>query len=392
MKKAENRTRRRILLDRDQSNLLINSANLVSTENALDFALENALLALVLFEEAEIAIENCVLQERAVERLYSEGLARPIPREVYKEPSLLVKSYLDNLGGGGGTEGNFTSRAQEKSIQAIWPMIAGGDSILSPMHVENAVMLLRAWGGEFPHDSDYFDLNFGDLRELHELQNSHGLPSPQDYEFPAHHIKDLQEKLRIQGLENENEIADYIGGFSVANRFAPRILARYVEMRGLTQRALATGFPILTDFGGQKCKLDRSMGEDAFQLFRIHLDEVKCVPYLRSIDDVLRLRGHKYITHFQEAIFEWLTRMTAGEVNVEAKYRAQIRLANEELKKLGAWKALDSPYTLAASVTVGVAEIFTGTFFGFGFAAASATAMLQKKSLTEKYGYALFRP
>lgn len=381
---------RKIILDRIRSNTLLDVATPDGATDVLTHGIENTLLAMVLFDGAEITVENHEERQGALERLKQEDIAHPVPRQTFLNSCRLVDNYLGNTAAEPGSESSFTAVAQEKSFEAIWPLISENCTDLKPFTPQQASHIVRNWGGEFSTDSGFFDLNFGNFYDQFDVDTSYGLPSAADYQIHPDAFEDYFDRV-LSDLPAEQK-ARYKEDMLSYNEKAPEILSQYVEMRGLTERARLTGFPIATRIGDQKFPLDMSLGSEALQLCRFHLNEVRSVPYLETLDDVLRLRQHRYIRDFQDSIFEWLSRIAEGETEIEARYRQHIRTANKEIEKLEKWKVLNSPFTLAASVTVGVAEVFTGTFFGFGFAAASAAAMLEKRRVSKEYGYALFRP
>lgn len=67
---------------------------------------------------------------------------------------------------------------------------------------------------------------------------------------------------------------------------------------------------------------------------QIWLDEVQCVPRLRTIEDVLRLREDKRIDSFREAMLEWTHALCSGSPAEEARLRRLVGTANSELRKL----------------------------------------------------------
>ena len=382
---------RTIILDRVRSGILLDAAGDQSSTDPLLTGIDDALLSILLFDQAEITVDNSESREPALGRLQREGLACPVPKDTFLEPMRLVDSYIGNMSGFDlESEDGFTALAQEKSFESIWTLISENDYELNKLFFNSATDDIRMWAHELGGGSSVFDLNFGDLSQDLGKDKKFGLPSRAEFQTNPQFMAELEDQLIDRGMKEG--IVDFANELRVLDRTVPIILSKYVEMRGLTDRSASTGFSVCTNFGDKKFELDMSLGADALQLCRIHLSEVRSMPYLESIDDVLRVRGHPYIADFRESIFEWLSRVAAGETNVEEKYRAKIRLANKQIEKLEKWKHLDSPYTLAASISVGVAEIFTGTFFGFGFAVASAAALMQKGRLAREYGYALFRP
>ena len=368
-------TARKIILDRNRTNILLDAVGSRNQHDVLHRNLNDTLLSLVLFDGAEVSPDNRERRLASLQRLESEGLATAVPPHSYDHPCRLVDDLLNNMKGSDPeSEYRFTALAQQKSLQAIWPLISEADPVLNGLPWLEARQMIENWGSEFS-DQGFYDTTFGEFQYLGDGQ-LFGLPNEFNYKIPEHFLEDF----------------DYDEETDKLNQIVPRILSRYVEMRGLTERSEGTGYPVAADLPNGTFELDTSLGAAALQLCRIHLDEIRYMPYLENIDDVLRLRGHRYIFNFRESMFEWLDRISSGETKIETKYRNSIRVANYELQKLDRWKVLDSPYVLAASIAVGVAEIFTGTVFGFGFAAASAAAMNQKRKLSKKYGYALFRP
>lgn len=369
-------TGRKIILDRNRTNILLDAVGSTNKQDVFHRNLNDTLLSLVLFDGAEVSPDNLEHRFASLQRLESEGLATAVPPHLYDHPCRLVDDLLNNMKGSDPeSEYRFTALAQQKSLQAIWPLISETDPILSELPWFEARRMIEEWGIDFS-DQGFYDTTFGEFQDIGSGQ-LFGLPNEVNYRIPDHFLEDFDyDRVEVDKL----------------NQFVPRILSRYVEMRGLTERSEGTGYPVAADLPSGTFELDTSLGAAALQLCRIHLDEIRYMPYLENLDDVLRLRGHRYISNFRESIFEWLDRISSGETKIEVKYRNSIRVANQELQKLERWKLLDSPYVLAASIAVGVAEIFTGTLFGFGFAAASAAAMAQKSKLSKKYGYALFRP
>lgn len=381
---------RKIILDRNKSSLLLNAASGgFDTRSALH-GVEDALLSLLLFDEAEITVENSDERAAGIERLKNEGIAAPIPKVCFHEPSKLLDSYFGNTSADPETEARFTALAQENSFRAIWELMAANDDELISSQYENNMFDLRMWANELGGGSSVYDANFGDYAESFAEQCRFGLPGRLEYQAHPQWMGELEQHLARMSFEDD--VAGFANELRRTNETVPVFLSRYVEMRGILERAASTGYPICTNFEDGNFELDVSLGADAFQLCRIHLEEVRSVPYIQNLDDILRLRGHPYLTNFRHSLFEWLDRISAGETNVEQKYRDQIRLANKEIEKLDNWRHLDSPYTLAASLAVGVAEVFSGTFFGFGFGIASGAAMLHKRKVKNNYGYALFRP
>ena len=381
---------RKIILDRNKSVLLLNAAVIELESKPALRGVEDALLSLLLFDEAELAVENSDERFMGLERLQKEGIAVPVPKDTFYEPCRLVDSYIGNISADPETEARFTAYAQEKSFSAVWELMATNDDELNSLQYDRNISDLRTWADELGGGSGVYDTNFGDFAESFSEEYKFGLPGLSEYQAHPQFMAELEEHLAHRGFEDDVEL--FANELRRANDMASIFLSRYVEMRGIVERSSRTGYPICTNFEDGKFKLDVSLGADAFQLCRIHLEEVRSVPYLQNIEDILRLRGHPYLNNFRDSLFEWLDRISAGETGVEKKYREKIRLANKEIEKLDNWRHLDSPFTLAASLAVGVVEIFTGTFFGFGFGIASGTAMLHKQKVKNDYGYVLFRP
>ena len=381
---------RKIILDRNRSSLLLNAA--VNNNGGLSAlsGVEDALLSLLLFDEAEITVENSDKRLVGIERLQKEGIATLVPRSCFYKPSKLLDSYFENISADLGSEKRFTASAQERSFKAIWELVAANDTKLKALQYENNILDLRLWADELGGGSAVHEMNFGEDLVNYLDECTFGLPCHSEYQAHPQFMEELEEHLI--GRITEDDVGPFANELRRTNEVVPAFLSRYVEMRGLVDRAASTGYPICTSFQDGNFKPDLSLGADALQLCRIYLSEVRSVPYMQSIDDILRIRGNKYISNFRESIFEWLDRISAGETEVEQKYRNKISLANKEIEKLDKWRILDSPYVLGASLAVGVAEIFTGTFFGFAFSIASGAAMRHQQKIKNQYGYALFRP
>jgi len=381
---------KKIILDRNRSSLLLDATESELGRKPAVHGVEDALLSLLLFDEAEITVDNSDERMAGIERLRSEGIATPVPKDCFREPSRLLDSYFRNASSDFNTEERFTALAQERSFESIWGLIAANDDDLREVEYERNMSDLRMWANEIGGGSSVYEINFDDYSNGLSKERNFGLPSRSEYQGHPQFMGELEEHLINMGLDGE--VKDLANEIRRANDTVPIFLSRYVEMRGIIDRATNTGHPICANFEDGDYKPDLSLGESALQLCRIHLDEVRSVPYMRSIDDVLRLRGNPHISNFRESIFEWLDRISAGETDVEGKYREKIRLANKEIEKLDRWRHLNSPYTIGAGLAVGVADVIFGSFLGFGFGIASAAAVVHKQRVKKNYGYALFRP
>lgn len=81
---------------------------------------------------------------------------------------------------------------------------------------------------------------------------------------------------------------------------------------------------------------------------RIWLEEVKCMPRLRTIEDVLRLREDKRIDAFRDAMLEWTQSLASGSQAEEARLRKLVGTANNELGKLAGIERMTRYWTFAS--------------------------------------------
>ena len=71
-------------------------------------------------------------------------------------------------------------------------------------------------------------------------------------------------------------------------------------------------------------------------------EEIGYAPLVSSIDDVLKLRGHKAINRFREQLKIWTDVLPEGNEKSILTIKKDVRLANRELKKLSKWKKVDT--------------------------------------------------
>ena len=306
--------------------------------------MEEVLLSLVIFETGEILESATEGKEKTAEKLASEGLIQYIPRSVFKEAMKFVDSYTTNLGADYGSEYAYTASAQEKSILYYFPLIKASTDHLRYIEFDNARSSMRNFYGAM-FGTDFMWTEDPILEDLYENVRKYGHPLASDFLYGG----DIVDSVMDSNDEDQHVDPSARIVLEQDNLIAAKVLTAYIEYRGLIQRAALSGRPIKSKCLLSESKIDRTLGPEAMQLFRIHLDEVRIMPYLQSIDDVYRLRGHRHINNFRASMIEWLERITNGELNVEQKYRNSIKIANNELKKLDRWKYVNSPYTLVVS-------------------------------------------
>jgi hypothetical protein len=361
-----------VIFDRTHSVALLDAIKAPSNRlPTLSTVTEEALLCLLIFETAEILQSATRDREEAREKLKSEGLIELIPSGTFKKPMLLVDSYTKNLAsyliaarfGGDSSEFSQTIIAQRRSFDFYRPLIRPNSPSLANLDDDEVHEAIVDYCDRHM-SSDLLDKTFG----MHPSILQYGLPDERDFYL--------------------GEIQD---GPAPSSIIAAQFLLSYIEYRGLARRAASSGLPLKSKCEMTATPIDKTLGPEAMQLFKFHLDEVRIIPRLDSIEDVLRLRGHKYVENFRTSILEWLERIATGEPEIEHKYHQSMRTANEELKNLNKWRYVDSPFTLAASLAVGLAEmLFTGTSWSLAFTGISYASTIDRLKKERAFGYALF--
>jgi F0F1-type ATP synthase membrane subunit c/vacuolar-type H+-ATPase subunit K len=344
---------------------------------------EEALISLLIFENAEIVKSATQGREEASEKLLSEGVIEFVPKSAFEPALKFVDSYTSNVqiaakGFSDDGETRTTVSAQEKSIDLYMPFIRANLNSTNILTQGELIQAVWQYCNALP-STDFTDTLMRDMG-LHENIDKFGLPLEDDF-----YTGTRLPELALEDLDDEAKNA-----LAQDSIIAAQVLTAYIQYRGLARRATSIGLPIKSQCAMVETALDKTLGPEASQLFKIHLDEVRVMPYLGSIEDVYRLRGHKHIDNFRSSILEWLERISSGESDIEQKYRQSIRTANNELKKLEKWKYVNSPYTLAASIGVGIAELFTGTPLGILMSAISGAAVVDKVRKEKKFGFAIF--
>lgn len=104
------------------------------------------------------------------------------------------------------------------------------------------------------------------------------------------------------------------------------------------------------------CTSKKTEVDNMHKVFKLCLiqmkDEIKYIPKIESIDDLLRLREKKEIKRFREVLFEWKSLMNNGDIELAEKIRSDIVKANKEISNLNKWKIVDNWFYYLAVPTV----------------------------------------
>lgn len=95
---------------------------------------------------------------------------------------------------------------------------------------------------------------------------------------------------------------------------------------------------------------------DLHKAYEIWLREVELVPRVVSTDDVLRLRNHRAITQFREAISMWADLIRKGDIKVEEQLRREIRARSSEMRKLSSVRSI-TRWTTILTLPVAIGEL-----------------------------------
>lgn len=414
----------RVILGAAHSRSLLECANpsysptSVETNSA---PIEDALIQLLLFGAADVVGPQTEPQYIGGEFLRSEGFIDYLPKRTFERATALLvtvtqdlsRIYLDEFGGLGLDE-FFDADAwaypdqylHDRSDEELFPHLDTEGTVRAGLASSERIVkyilpilnLVRAQSPLLYHRSA------GDL--LATVLRTSSLVNVSTV-LDACNISENYNTSwdnGFNGIPHESSIIYGDGGSVLKDVFhppGPEILVRdttefaeiakaLIEVSALTELSRTGGFSMQSKYQFREGRLDKSLGPDACQLFRIHLDEIRFMPHLETIEDLLRLRSHPALDDFRVSLMEWLDRVNNGETEVEEKYRKSIQVANAELKKLDKWKPLKSGYTLVASLAVSAADYFMGTGYGFLLAPASVAAFADRVQKNRDYGYAIF--
>jgi hypothetical protein len=126
-----------------------------------------------------------------------------------------------------------------------------------------------------------------------------------------------------------------------------------------------------------------------YTTYMIYLDEISLVPKVRTIDDVIRLRDHKRIVDFREALNNWSLEIIKGDVKAEERMRNEIRKGNEELKKIGEYQKIGK-WATYISLPLSVAGAYFGTNLGVTLIPISLGVRIYSDWQERNYKWLLF--
>jgi hypothetical protein len=404
-----------VIFDSDHSLAILRSVSGGEKEGRkLSRVEEEALLSLLLFGKAKIVNPHDDDLQIAVETLRREAWVETIPDEVFLKPFLATRKYLQSISSewwskwGGADETirsdhAFNRRLYERLLEYYFPLISGS--------------MGKAVPGAGTLKSDFIEhYSLFEVPEIHAIEDE--LPDPadagsvgrnllspgifqtsphNDYRFwkwstGKHDPYDIY-SVGLLGprpfdfLRNPRKFLDRC---SVKGSMLSRVSTKLVEYGGLCAHARDTGIPLKARCKPAEGDFNAVLGPKAFQLFKVRMEEIRVLPRIEGLDDVRRLRGHKYIDNFRAALLEWLNRITNGEVSHEKKYRQALQIANGELRKLEKRRFLRNPYWVILSITLGIADVLAQAPIGPFVSAISGPALFDQHRKKRKYGYAIF--
>jgi hypothetical protein len=339
---------------------------------AKSIAKKDVLLSLLLFDHARL-VEPFWLEPSvalSLEPLIKEGLVSFIPREAHTEALERVEKLVD-VGmsidatrrevpmGHIDPSGKITfphsdldiryselladKSAIERSLLYFEPVIrAAARHMQSPSStIKDAAFLVNGW------DNSLFGLNWD--------------PGP-DLDVSGEFILQSFFDSSADILQTRDEAAAFKAVFSVDDPSDLQELNELVskrEAKGIVANARKLRFALLSAISGIACeryaahsgapvrsratrapgtKVDRSLGEEAYQLFQVQVKNLR-YPVLENIDDVRRLRGSKHLNSYRAIINEYAKEMRhsveRGRIDVIQKFARDLQLAEKDLTRLG---------------------------------------------------------
>lgn len=382
-----------IIFDIDHTEALLKFAGCKRHKSTINQILQDVLASMILFDSVEI-FPLSGRHGDGMNRLYDEGFVTDINFSLFKKPIGYVDQYLHMINQeyfasqNDLDEGKYNLDAHRRAITNYEPFVKESLSALKGRNIidlmEDIVISTSFTDVQTVVDNEGYAAWFDDSRlgtfsngDLLEAAEERGIFEWEDDEL------NFDDSAEMFGLYTRSRLIDDYAAFATARQ-------KTIEFWGLFLSARERGIPVKARCHHLPCKLDTTIGPEALQLFQIHMEEVHIMPVIQTVDDILRLRSHPFIQHFREAIFERLDRIACGEMKQDEKYRRYVRVANAQLKKLGKWKVLNSPYVILASLAVGIAEPILGGSMGSIITALSGVSVLDRMHSERKYGFAAF--
>lgn len=128
--------------------------------------------------------------------------------------------------------------------------------------------------------------------------------------------------------------------------------------------------------------------EDHYGIYKIILDEVKYIPTVDSVEDVLRMRMDTRVKDFREVVMYWSELIMAGDIK-EMKLRKEIRKANEDLKSLSKFQII-SGWTTYLSIPLIAMNSIASQVLGSAFTMIGGVYNFKADRLKKKHSWLLF--
>lgn len=367
---------RTIVLDSKHTEQLIKfaSRNELNTNSDNKFEFNSSLVSMILFDDIKI-LPLSGKNGGGMQQLYREGLVSDINIGTFDKAISNVDQYKNDLYMGlmdsdsiSGSELLTNQRLIEKSMESYFPFVTCSNTNDLNVSWEEARRILTDVIITMP----VVDQGLIIEEEGHSSWFNNTFTKMDDELF---HMVAADSKVSVQKLKKNYQQYNVI-------------LRKTIEYWGLIDLAKETGASLKASCSLTPSSVDQSFGEEAYQLCKIHFEEVGIMPVITCVDDMLRLREHKYLKDFREAIYERLDRIADGDMTQDQKYRQYVRTANNQLKKLGKWQYLNSPYVVLASLLVSTIPPLMA--IGAGLTALTGVATLDAISKERKYGFAAF--
>ena len=170
-------------------------------------------------------------------------------------------------------------------------------------------------------------------------------------------------------------------------------LKSYTKFKELTQFSYENKLPIKGQIGilspSKGIKKSCIKNDNAYSVFRILLDEIKFLPRLSSVEDVLRLKEDPCINNFRKTISIWSDAINEGDVRQEIEIRKEMKHANEEFKKLKNYKKIGGWITYISLPFI-IVDLLLGVPAGSILTIVGSTVQFKADKLNKKNQWLLF--